>query len=320
MIATRQPALMTGPYDWHEDVAPRAEFEDRVAQALAIAAEAGADVLLVHGDRAEFGMLAWLSHFSTKLGPALAVFEPGGTPRLLFSGGPTMVGSAERLTWIDTVRALGNPGRELAGLKGRRVALLGEDSLTRWLHREILAAIGAEGALIPIDAAVMRLRRCKSASEQAAMRVAAGALEAFTEAFRFAIDERAGIDQACLAGERAAYAHDAQDVRVARTRNRLQVAVRGEMYWAAGWISNDPAEARATPITLPVLVSLLRAGAPVPVIEACDIGGIGLSLEEPPCAGDVLAVGDALRIDLPNASGIVLIGAGGAELLWSSLR
>jgi hypothetical protein len=318
VIATMQPTLMTGPYDWHEEIAPRADFDARIAAVWAIARAAGADVVLVHGDRIEFSALAWLTHFTPKLGPALALFPPDAEPVLLFSGGPGMIGSAQRLSWIENMRVLGNPARELAALGGKRVALVGEVALTRGLHTVMAQAVGDDGSLIRIDAEVAVLRRSKSAREQAAMRVAADALGAFSAAFAARLHHGDSLAAAKIAAERAAYAAGAQDVRVGPERAQVHVAVRAQLYWAQGWLTRSAPRAAVGPVSLPGLLAKLRPGVMVPAIDGVWIAGMGMSLEEAPGLGDVLRVGDVVSVRLPAASAIALISDAGAVLLWSS--
>ena len=298
MMLTAAPALMTGPFDWHEQSAPRAVFAARLARVWAEAA-GDDEIVLVHGDRAEFAMLAWVSHFTPKLGPALAVFSRDLAPELLFSGGAGMAESARRLTWIGAVRACSDPARDLAGLAGRRVALLGAAALTRGLRQAILAAVGPGGRVRVIDDAVLAWRRRKDGCEIARIRDAARALGAFG----------AAVGGGRIDAARAAHAAGAQEVRTARVASGLHVAVRAGLYWARGWLGAGDLAA------LDRLCAGLRPGM---VLAGGQVGGIGLSLDEPPGPGARLVAGDVVVLRLGGVSAMVLVGVDGPETLWRS--
>src|SRR5580692_6091921 len=104
----RNTALLTGPYDWDPALLPLSEFEERLAAVRRVLAMQGATALLVHGNSIEHGALAYLTGFVPKLGPAFALVPHDGPIRILASGGPGMIGSAKRLTWVEDVAPLGN--------------------------------------------------------------------------------------------------------------------------------------------------------------------------------------------------------------------
>ncbi len=104
----KSTALLTGPYDWDPELVPLAEFEARLAAVRRVLAESGATALLVHGHSVDHGALAYLTGFMPKLGPAFALVPLEGPIRVLASGGPGMVSSAKRLTWVEDVRPLSN--------------------------------------------------------------------------------------------------------------------------------------------------------------------------------------------------------------------
>jgi hypothetical protein len=316
--ATVQPALLTGPYDWNPAHISLAEFHTRLQAARSIAAGQGADLLLVHGDRAAFGALAYLTGFVPKLGPALAFIPPIGDISLLFSGGPGMVGSAEKLTWVSQLRALGPPARDLAPLAGLRVALWGIESLSFALHGEILAAIGPAGRLIPLDRELDALRRRKSPAEQRLLRQAAAILADVAASLRADLCNGSSLERAVLAAERLGYAAGAQDVRILAARRPggaplpadgtapflprpLHIAVRYGLYWAQAWptATRDP----TPPVTIPANLS----GT-----------GIGLDLTEAPRDGEPLFEGDVVCLRTPTGSAIVINAASGQSVIGLS--
>src|SRR5579862_7224342 len=102
----KSTALLTGPYDWDEALVPLAEFESRLEVVRRVLAERGVTALLVHGHSGDHGALAYVTGFAPKLGPAFVLVPLEGPIRILCSGGPGMVSSAKRLTWVGDVRPL----------------------------------------------------------------------------------------------------------------------------------------------------------------------------------------------------------------------
>ena len=314
-MTTVQPTLMTGPYDWDPGKTPLAEYQERVGRAMAAA---GTEVLLVAGDRAEFGALAWLTGFVPKLGPALAVFPKDGTAALLFSGGPGMVGSARRLSWVEEMRPLGAPAKDLADLAGRRVALWGEGAMSARLYAGVAEAVGG---LVAVDAALDGLRRRKSASELVLLRRAAVILKAVAGFLSAGLRGGDRLGEVIVGAERLGYGLGAQDVRVLVSRREggaplpvddlegdraggvvtwpatAHVAVRFGLYWAQGWYGADELEPPA-----------LQAGM---VADAATCG-IGLSLAEAPWGGEALVEGDVVCVREGAASVMLVVGGGEA--------
>ena len=69
----QESTLLTGPYDWDERVLPRSEFDARLARVRAQMAQAGVNVLIVHGDPRHYNALAYLTNFTPKNGTGLAL-------------------------------------------------------------------------------------------------------------------------------------------------------------------------------------------------------------------------------------------------------
>ena len=102
----RNIALPTGPYDWHPERISREIYANRLSALQNILRARGLDGAIVTGSTFDDGALAWLTGFTPKLGPAFAIVPATTPPRLLFSGGPGMRPSAQKLTWLDDVVAL----------------------------------------------------------------------------------------------------------------------------------------------------------------------------------------------------------------------
>ena len=95
-----ESTLLTGPYDWDEHVLPRSEYEPRIERVRAAMAQAGATMLAVFGHPGNSGALAYLTNFTAKVGPAMALVPREGPLRILASGTPKMMDTAKLLTWV----------------------------------------------------------------------------------------------------------------------------------------------------------------------------------------------------------------------------
>jgi hypothetical protein len=90
-------ALPTGPFDWYPERIAQNTFEARLAALRFEMNRHGITHLVVHGNVFDHDALTWLTHFTPKLGPAYALVPAKGPLQLLFSGGPGMKPSAQRL-------------------------------------------------------------------------------------------------------------------------------------------------------------------------------------------------------------------------------
>lgn len=105
-------ALPTGAFDIQGGLGylGPAQFEHETRQALgplrAAMAELGVTHAVVHGNIFDSSALHRLTYFTPKLGPAYALVPAEGPLRILFSGGPGMKPSAQKLTWVEDVTAL----------------------------------------------------------------------------------------------------------------------------------------------------------------------------------------------------------------------
>src|SRR6201986_3865506 len=111
-----ETTLLTGPYDWDARVLPRADYEARIQRVREAMAQSGATTLAVYGHPGNYSALAYLTNFTPKAGPALALVPREGAPRILASGTPKMMDAAKLLTWVEDVRPLGNAPKTVAEL------------------------------------------------------------------------------------------------------------------------------------------------------------------------------------------------------------
>lgn len=255
-------ALLAGPYDWDPAVVPAQEFDSRLANVEHVLASRQVSVLIVHGNSAEYGALAYLTGLVPKLGPAFALIGRDSSVHLLVSGSPTMLGAAKRLTWVEDVRPIGDLKssisawlKEILREEHANVGLWGHCAMALRPYNAIRSAIEPLGRVVELDAPLEVLRLRKSSLEQELCRQASRILgESISELAR-AHAAGSAARSSCLAAERVAFRLGAQDARTlasarnggpavfldaAATGSHLDpllayVAVRFAGYWAEGF-------------------------------------------------------------------------------------
>src|SRR5712671_6240782 len=315
---TMHPTLLVGPADWDPVRMPKEEFLGRIA-ALWRDCDPKIAGAIVYGDARHHAVLAYLTHFTPKLEPAIAMIGRAGAPRLLVGGGVNMLAAAKPLTWIEELLPLRDAAAAVARwrteLGPETLALINGDAMPLGLRQGI--ALGAPRDLTQTVAAAMRR---KSARELVLMREACASLDAAIAAMRAAQRAAQGMTDVVLAGERVAQRRGAQDVRslfgrdgtlapfrvpVAAPADPLQVyvAVRHAGYWAEGFaVLSGSTQSAATDAraTLAEALGMVRPGLPHreltrhlavqigerrrhPVTRETFGGSIGLALPQPGC-------------------------------------
>ncbi len=256
-------ALLTGPYDWDPALLPVQEFETRLAAVEHVLAKYSVSGLVVHGNSAEYGALAYLTGLVPKLGPAFALVGTDSSIRVLVSGSPAMLSAAKRLTWVEDVRPVASLRTSIddwltevvPGEQGS-VGLWGHHAVALRPYRAISAAIESHGKVLELCAPLEVLRLRKSSLEHELSRQASRILGASIVELARIVETGAGVRSATLAVERAAFALAAQDARIlASARNGgppltlegpsdalvdpllAYVAVRFAGYWAEGFVT-----------------------------------------------------------------------------------
>jgi hypothetical protein len=332
-VYTQHPTLLIGPSDWDQERAPKAAFDARIASLWT--AFPDASQAIVFGSAARHAELAYLTNFVPKLEPGIALLARDGGHKLLFGGGPNMMGAMKPLTFIADMAPLNALGKLVAGWQ--LPLLVGGGAMSSAVRKTIDDATGSTAR----DATghVRSLMRRKSPDELASIRDACGTLDKVVTVMRDAVRAGYGAATALLAGERAAIDRRVQDIRTLysldggrtlrpfeaiddRRADPLQVyvAVRKFNYWAEGFacLSNEaqPAASLAA-LLLDNALSAIKPGVPVaqlskilavgapyrrhPVIEGALAAPIGLSLDTPTTAsfepGEVYSVRAGLTDD-----------------------
>lgn len=323
-MRTMHPTLLIGPADWDQVRMPRDEFNARINALWTEFRQARG--VIVFGNAADHGALAYLTNFTPKLEAALALIPREGEPQLLVGGGVNMIDAARPLTWIHDLKPLRNAGNAVAGwasglpLDGM-LLVLGGDAMPFQLRRSIDDALGGDVAVEDGSEALRTLMLRKSEREYAVIRKACVCLDAAVSALTEVSETGAGVSDALLAAERAAYRQGAQDVRslfsldhgrtlqpfdmpVEWAVDPLQtyLAVRHTGYWAEGFVrassKPDPICDKASDVLLKMIATAKpgAVGADLWKIIDAECGSlqfhpiaagtlgnaVGLSLEEPP--------------------------------------
>jgi hypothetical protein len=255
-VYTAHPTLLIGPSDWQAERMPQAEFEQRIGSLWRVCP--AASCAIVYGDRVHHAELAYLTNLTPKLEAAVAVISASGEHAIYVGGGPNMIGAALPLTWIKALmplrdgKAIGQRSVELGG--ARAPILIGSGYMPTHLRQAILEGIGGNEPVQDATQQLWTLMRRTSSYELLAIRETSLALSAAMQAIAGARRTGAGPATAILAGERAASARGAQDVRTLYSVNggrtlqpftsaediavdplQVYVAVRRFNYWAEGF-------------------------------------------------------------------------------------
>lgn len=179
-------ALPTGAFDCAEAISDTDTVSTRYsgddvrwieAALRAAMAELRVTQAVVHGNIFDHAALHRLTYFTPKLGPAYALVPAEGPLRILFSGGPGMKPSAEKLTWVEHVNALRDIEadirrwlEETGGSVGVRLGLVEGSSMMLGDWRAVERAAGREA--VELDDAFARHIGAPSAHEQWARKTA----------------------------------------------------------------------------------------------------------------------------------------------------
>jgi hypothetical protein len=254
-MRTMHPTLLIGPADWDDQQMPLEEFKARLAALWRDDWQAGGAI--VYGDAADHAALAYLTNFTPKLEPGIALLSRNGDARLLVGGGINMIPAAKPLTWVGNLLPLRSAAKTAAEWYatlpgGSGLMLIGGDAMPYAMRNEVVAALGLDVGVDDGTPIVRTLMRRKSPRELAAIQEASLILGEAIAALQQAKDQ--GVSTAMLAAEHVAWRRGAQDVRslfsldggrtllpfdvpVSQAVDPLQVylAVRHSGYWAEGF-------------------------------------------------------------------------------------
>ena len=336
----RNITLPTGPYDWDPARLPLAIGEARLASLRALCAKRSLAGVVLTGSTFDDGALVWATGFTPKLGAAFALLPVRGDPRLLFSGGPGMKPSAEKLTWLRDVAALRSPGADIAAFikPGGRWGFCDNAGLSR-RDRAALATAGADDADLTAD--IARLRRLPDAAVDASAARAKAILRELEAGLRDDFRARAGRFEAALAAEALARRAGAQDLRLRLStrengpaepvdpspallppNGHFAIALRVEGLWLCVRSGTDGRDPRLAARWRAWLTPLADGACHRPGRDVT-VAPLGYSIVEPLVpADDRFRAGQLIVATVTGedhaASAIVRIEADGGRVLWAA--
>ena len=208
-MLTMQPTLLIGPSDWDAERMPREKFARRIDALWRHAGDASRAI--VFGSRQHHAELAYLTNFVPKLEPAVAVLARGGAHRL-FVGSPNMLGAARPLTFVEIVSPMKDMAPAIAN-DPQHSLVIGADYMPAAFRQTVTQAIGGPEPIADATALVWARMCRKSRAELDAIGAAVKLTEVARQAMREVSRAGAGATDVILAGEAAAIAAGAQDVR-----------------------------------------------------------------------------------------------------------
>lgn len=217
--------LNRGRSTWDRALLPVAEFRERLEAARETMREEKLDLLLVYGDSARFGHLAYLTHFIPKNRGALAVIPLAGEPALAVQEPSRNHPFSKSLTWVEEVHSVGRLAAGLeAALRGRRleprrVGLAGVEEQLPIREWEEIARLLEGSELRNVSAPLARLRRRKSAAEERALRSAAALVAASLDSLCGALRPGAKEYELMAVADREARRRGAEDFALLLARS-----------------------------------------------------------------------------------------------------
>jgi hypothetical protein len=321
-MRTMHPTLLVGPADWDSLRLPLEEFQARLDALWCNNWQAGGAI--VYGDAADHAALAYLTHFTPKLEPAIALLSRDGDAKLLVGGGINMLPAAKPLTWIGNLLPLRSAAKAVAEWSatlagGSGLMLIAGDAMPYAMHREIVAALGPDVGIDDGTPIVRAQMRRKSTRELAAIQEASLVLGEAVVALRQAKD--LGVTAAVLAAEHVAWRRGAQDVRslfsldggrtlipfdvpVGAAVDPLQVylAVRHSGYWAEGFImlsTQQHAPLIAAEAALQAALAQVAPGVTPGALTEILATAMPAFAPHPVTVPSVVGIGLALQQDVP---------------------
>lgn len=329
-----QPAVLVGAYDWDEKFIPRAEFEARVKQVFSKLADKGLAGLVVYGNKVDNAALAYLTNFAPKIESGLALVTQDGKVRIHGSGSPQMMVNAKRLTWVEDVRPLRDPAKNIAEWADEA----GQGPLGFWtseampgdLLPKIEAGLGAR-KLVDVSATLNALLREKSPVALALTRDACGMLDKAAAAVKEWF-HGASAREAAIAAEKAATKAGAQDVRVLISLAKggtptaidypdggkldpllAYIAVRHAGYWADGFLtlsSTANPTLERTQAALKAMLATAKAGTSVAELRDAAQSALGGLAIHPAARKPAVGIGLMLEETEAEPGGVAKLEAG----------
>jgi hypothetical protein len=282
------PVVTLGSYYWNQELLPRDEFAGRLRATRDLMKSGGCDGLLVFGDCAEPGMLAWLTNVCPRMRWTAVLIAQSGEPTLVVPGAVRDFPMTAVMTPMTDIRSWGNVAKILPEWvrdlprKGKPVvAVYGFDRMAPSQRAAVTQGL-AEAEVKPVGRELEALMSATRPREAHLVRQGCAVLKLATDAFRSALAKGARPGEAALEAEKTARLNGAHDVRILVGRDRgrtvepffsvdvpkdgasvAYIAVRFLGYWTEALLTADAPKALQGPVeaTLQELITQVRAGA-----------------------------------------------------------
>ena len=225
---TLHPVVILGSHFWNQELLPRDEFAERMRSIRALMKEHRWDGLLVFGDCAEPGLLAWLTNVCPRMRWTVALLGQTGEPILVVPGAVRDLPMTAVMTPVGDVRSSVAMAKILPEwvqslAKGKpRIALYGAARMAASVRA--VASGGLAGAdSIDSDNEFGSVLQTTRPREAYLMRQGCALLAQATETFKDVLEETLEPAQAALEAERTARLEGAHDVRILLSRERGRV-------------------------------------------------------------------------------------------------
>lgn len=220
-MRTMHTVLRIGAYDWDPEVMPVQEFEGRLEEARSVMRDKGWDGLVVYGDVRNFGLLVHFGNIVPKMGWIIILIPQTGVPRMISRGTQRMMGATAAQSWIEDVRASGNPVQALAEWVGEQpggddgkmtLGIYGADFMPSAFYDMVCKGCGS-AKLTDADDVLANLANGLSPRKLDATRRSCSILSNVCDTIAKAHANGATVVDAILEGERQGRTDAAQDIR-----------------------------------------------------------------------------------------------------------
>jgi hypothetical protein len=293
-----EPAVILGSHYWNQELLPQDEFAARLRAARALMESNRWDGLLVFGDCAEPGMLAWLTNVCPRMRWTAALFGRTGEPTLVVPGAVRDFPITAVMTPITDIRSWGVVVEVLSEWVEGLEAKAGPGSESRPAGRPAVAVYGfgrmqpsqragverglARADVTPVAGELEALMSATRPREAHLLREGCAVLKLATDAFRSALAGGSRPGEAALHAEKTARLKGAHDVRILLSRDRgrtlepffsvdvdkdgatvAYIGLRFLGYWVEALVTDDAPKTLEGPVkaTLKELVTQLKPGA-----------------------------------------------------------
>ncbi|MDQ0191522.1 hypothetical protein JI721_05250 [Alicyclobacillus cycloheptanicus] len=244
-MQTVLPVVLHGSTCWDDERLPVDEFEHRLRHVRLEMIRLGMDGLVIYGDRVDYSLLTYLTHYIPKHSSAILLVPVVGEPTMIAKvAGTRDIPSIRQLTWLADLRTANNIKKDVqefyenisAGGKAVQIGAVGLGRMKQPMYQDVMAGLDTE-TVPSYDSEFEHLLCQKRPREVAVMREAASILGSSVASMKEAMSRGCGVVISVLEAERTARNLGAQDVRILYSLDRGQTF---EPFITTSEVRNDP--------------------------------------------------------------------------------